>query len=123
MFEGLYVALVTPFHEGRLHEDKLRELVRFHIKAGTDVNTKDSAGWTPLHLAAMGGHVEIIAALIDAGADPNAAGQMGKTPLVVAQEKRQDAVIQMLQPAGQNATGGRPLVDGGLGVSGVLDAF
>lgn len=37
MFEGLYVALVTPFREdGQLNEEKLRELVRFHIAAGTD---------------------------------------------------------------------------------------
>ncbi len=37
MMEGLYVALVTPFKkDGSLNEDKLRELVRFHIDAGTD---------------------------------------------------------------------------------------
>ncbi len=37
MFSGLYVAMVTPFREdGSLHEEKLRELVRFHIEAGTD---------------------------------------------------------------------------------------
>jgi 4-hydroxy-tetrahydrodipicolinate synthase len=36
MFRGLYVALVTPFKEdGSLHEEKLRELVDFHIEAGT----------------------------------------------------------------------------------------
>jgi 4-hydroxy-tetrahydrodipicolinate synthase len=35
--KGLYVALVTPFREdGNLNEEKLRELVRFHIDAGTD---------------------------------------------------------------------------------------
>lgn len=37
MFRGLYVALVTPFKEdGSLNEEKLRELVQFHIEAGTD---------------------------------------------------------------------------------------
>jgi len=37
MFRGLYVALVTPFHQdGSLNEDKLRELVDFHIDNGTD---------------------------------------------------------------------------------------
>jgi 4-hydroxy-tetrahydrodipicolinate synthase len=37
-FKGLYVALVTPFNQkdGSLNEAKLRELVQFHIKAGTD---------------------------------------------------------------------------------------
>lgn len=37
MLRGLYIALVTPFKEdGSLNEDKLRELVRFHIDAGTN---------------------------------------------------------------------------------------
>jgi len=31
------VALVTPFKEGRVDWDKLRELVEFHLDAGTDV--------------------------------------------------------------------------------------
>ncbi len=37
MFSGSMVALVTPFKEGRVDEKKLRELVDFHIKNGTDV--------------------------------------------------------------------------------------
>jgi len=37
MFSGLYVALVTPFtEEGELNEAALRELVRFHVEAGTE---------------------------------------------------------------------------------------
>lgn len=37
MFHGLYVALVTPFNsDGSLNEDKLRELVDFHVESGTD---------------------------------------------------------------------------------------
>jgi len=36
MFKGSMVALVTPFKDGRLDEDKLRELVEFQIKNGTD---------------------------------------------------------------------------------------
>jgi 4-hydroxy-tetrahydrodipicolinate synthase len=37
MLKGLYIALVTPFRDdGGLNEEKLRELVNFHIDAGTD---------------------------------------------------------------------------------------
>ena len=37
MLEGLYIALVTPFKkDGSLNEEKLAELVRFHLDAGTD---------------------------------------------------------------------------------------
>lgn len=36
MFSGSMVALVTPFKEGKVDEKKLRELVDFHVKKGTD---------------------------------------------------------------------------------------
>jgi 4-hydroxy-tetrahydrodipicolinate synthase len=35
-FQGSLVAMVTPFHDGRIDEDKLRELVEFHVAHGTD---------------------------------------------------------------------------------------
>ena len=37
MFKGLYVAMVTPFDKnGKVNEEKIREMVRFHIEKGTD---------------------------------------------------------------------------------------
>lgn len=37
MFTGLYVAMVTPFdRDGKVNEEKIREMVRFHIENGTD---------------------------------------------------------------------------------------
>jgi len=36
VFQGSLVALVTPFRDGRVDEAKLKELVEFHIKGGTD---------------------------------------------------------------------------------------
>lgn len=35
-FQGSFVALVTPFRDGRVDEAKLRELVEFHVTNGTD---------------------------------------------------------------------------------------
>ena len=35
-FQGSLVAMVTPFHDGRIDEAKLRELVEFHVAHGTD---------------------------------------------------------------------------------------
>ncbi|MEA3368971.1 MAG: 4-hydroxy-tetrahydrodipicolinate synthase, partial [Candidatus Ratteibacteria bacterium] len=37
MFKGATVALVTPFKNGKIDEKKLKDLVEFHIKEGTDV--------------------------------------------------------------------------------------
>jgi 4-hydroxy-tetrahydrodipicolinate synthase len=36
MFKGSYVAIVTPFKNGKVDERKLRELVDWHIAEGTD---------------------------------------------------------------------------------------
>lgn len=36
IFQGSFVALVTPFRNGRVDEAKLRELVEFHAAHGTD---------------------------------------------------------------------------------------
>lgn len=36
IFQGSLVALVTPFRDGRVDEAKLRDLVEFHVKSGTD---------------------------------------------------------------------------------------
>jgi 4-hydroxy-tetrahydrodipicolinate synthase len=35
-FQGSFVALVTPFRNGRVDEGTLRELVEFHVENGTD---------------------------------------------------------------------------------------
>ncbi|MFH1836960.1 MAG: dihydrodipicolinate synthase family protein, partial [Candidatus Omnitrophota bacterium] len=36
MFKGSYVALVTPFKDGKVDEKRFRELVEFQIDKGTD---------------------------------------------------------------------------------------
>ena len=36
MFDGSWVALVTPFHRGKVDERRLRQLVEFHARHGTD---------------------------------------------------------------------------------------
>ena len=90
-----------------------------HIAAKTDLNKPDPDGWSPLHLAAMKGDVPIFQALTEAGADLKRKGRFGKTPLDVAKDKGQTAIVQFLQQGGQKR--GRGLIDGGLGVSEVLD--
>jgi len=36
MFKGSYVALVTPFENGKVNEEVFRDLIEFHIENGTD---------------------------------------------------------------------------------------
>ena len=47
------------------------DVVRLLIQKGANVKATDDAGWTPLHLAASNGYVEIARLLLEAGADPN----------------------------------------------------
>jgi ankyrin repeat protein len=103
--------------------------IRQHIAARSDLNATDKAGWTALHLAAMAGDVPMVQLLADAGADVARPGPGGQTPLHVAREKGQTSVVQYLvsrpPPApepGAPERSGRRLMDGGLGVSEVLDA-
>ena len=93
--------------------------VQQHIAAKTDLNKPNTAGWTSLHLAAMKGDLAMVQALSAAGTDVKRKGKAGKTPLDVARERGQTAIVQFLQPRYEKR--GRALIDGGLGVSEVLD--
>ena len=57
-------------------------VVRQHLAAGTDANTRGGiTGLTALHQAAFHGQAEIVALLIGAGADVNVSARRGETPL------------------------------------------
>lgn len=62
-------------------EGNFEDLCYFVEKEKDDVNEKSFNGTTPLHLAALYGHTEIVKYLISAGADVNAKTDIGDTPL------------------------------------------
>ncbi len=82
----------------------LRKLnaARLLIDMGMDVNAKDSAGETPLHIAARGNMDEIAVALILAGADANAKDNSGETPLHAAASENKAEAADALIAAGAN---------------------
>ena len=82
-------------------EDGDIKRVKQHLVEGVDVNAKYKDGWTPLHMAAEGGHREIVDLLIAKGADINAtagAGGDGEgwTPLHEAAEEGHKKVVGLL---------------------------
>lgn len=40
--------------------DENAEMVQFLVESGSDVNTGDNEGWTPLHAAASCGFIQIV---------------------------------------------------------------
>ena len=77
------------------------EAVKQHLAAGTLVNVKTGNGWTPLELAAEGGHGEIVELLIVAGADLHARtvpmlGGGGWTPLHAAARQGHREIVELL---------------------------
>lgn len=69
------------------------ETVKSLVAKGVDVNARrQEQGWTALHYAASGAHLQIVEVLLQAKADPNAVGSAGSgissNPRVVAQAGR-----------------------------------
>ena len=77
------------------------EAVKQHLAAGTNVNTKDSQGWAPLHLAADRGHKKVIELLIAKGANVNAKDQKGRTALDWAEEQNKEITYLLRKQGGK----------------------
>ncbi|KAK6526495.1 hypothetical protein TWF694_005078 [Orbilia ellipsospora] len=71
------------------------EVVELFLKYGTEVAIEDSRGWTPLHIAAYYGFVEIGELLLDHGADVNL-GPGGYTPLHIAVLREHTEFVEFL---------------------------
>ena len=54
-----------------------------------NVNTRNSAGWTPIQLAAFHGHIAVVKLLIAAEADPSIANRFGMNAFALAQDDPQ----------------------------------
>jgi ankyrin repeat protein len=72
------------------------ESLKLLLKAGGDINGKDSRGLSPLHEAARWGWNDVVQFLVDNGADVNAKDNRGNTPIDSA-----------LGKAGGNSRGGQ----------------
>jgi ankyrin repeat protein len=71
------------------------------ISGGADVRAKAKMEWTALHQAAVKGHGEVVARLLEHDVDINAqAGRVGQTPLYNAAFKGHDHIIKLLLDKG-----------------------
>ena len=91
----------TAMHSAvsRLHAD----VVRILLDAGANPNVRQSAGWTPLHAAAMNGDRISVELLLAAGADPTATNEEGRSVTDLANESGDDATADRIRSALQAA--------------------
>ncbi len=90
----------TPMRNQALHAllalSKDADMARLLMERGADVNAVQTAGYRPLHQAAVAGREDLVRMLLDAGADKAARCDRGKTPAEYARERGHAAVAAML---------------------------
>ncbi|KAM9207423.1 ankyrin repeat and SAM domain-containing protein 6 isoform 2-T2 [Dugong dugon] len=75
-------------------------LVRFLLRRGASVNSRNHYGWSALMQAARFGHVSVAHLLLDHGADVNAQNRLGASVLMVASRGGHLGVVKLLLEAG-----------------------
>jgi len=73
-----------------------REIERFLVLQGADVNKQDQSLWTPLHIAVSAGYEDIVKDLLEAGADVKGVNDKGITPLHYAASKNRVEIGKIL---------------------------
>ena len=81
------------------------DVIKQHIKAGSDLNVKDPMGGSsPLISAALFGKTEMAKRLIDAGADLNIQNNDGSTALITAAFFCRTDIVKLLLEKGADKT-------------------
>lgn len=115
-------------HEAAVTADLAK--VKRIVASGVNINQRDKKKVTALHIAAYYGqkdHIRLAKWLLDNGADTSLKDYKGKTPEDVAVDRGNDDIAKLLAGAassgggGGKSGGGRQLMDGGTGVSEVIN--
>ena len=77
------------------HLEACNYLIQNH---GANVNAEDQFKYTPLSLAAQGGHSAVVKLLIESKADPVTQTVYGETPLMIAARNGHAEVVDTLLP-------------------------
>lgn len=76
-------------------------IVRRLLENGANPNSRQSAGWTPLHAAAQNADLASVEALLAAGADPAATNDEGRSVEALAEERGDEPTIERIRSAVQ----------------------
>ncbi|XP_071533218.1 uncharacterized protein [Panulirus ornatus] len=106
-------SMETPLHiavqSGRKDAESVLAAV-VEVGTRTALNSKNSLGHTPLHLAIFEHHLNLLRILLTSGADTNTEDQLGHTPLVSAARDATWGAVALLLAAGAHT---KRLIQGG----------
>ena len=76
------------------------KIVKFLLRNGSDVNTKNNEGDSPLHMSCMSGYHRVVKTLIKNGADINSKNLKGETPLHISSYVNELKITKILMENG-----------------------
>jgi ankyrin repeat protein len=85
-----------------------RDVIRFLVQRGAQINSLDASGQTPLIIAVKNGNRLVAKHLIDNNADVNVAGKNGATPLAIAIQINNQDLVSLLKSKGARNTVNNP---------------
>ena len=86
----------TQLHGACSYRGDVTEVLSLLYVRGHKINVQDNDGNTPLHLACLYGHSDIVETLMLAGADGTITNDDGKTPAQVAERGRYNELLKLL---------------------------
>ena len=103
---GSTALLLVTYHNceelGKTECPSVIRIAKCLIEAGSDVNTKNFFGFTPLMSAARKGHMGLVQYLLSVGADWTLQDEHGDTALLIAAQSGYPNICNILQNLGGN---------------------
>ena len=100
--DGMTAFIQSTF--GILSKKVSTEVMDLLLENGADVNSalisKNAAGWTALHFAAINGDIELAEYLILQGVNVNHTSDEGSTALSLAKQEKYEALVSLLKEHG-----------------------
>ena len=112
-------------YKSNQYPDTVKELLALSSSNhALSLNLQNASGNTPLHWAALNGHLPAVKLLIEAGADPTVINQAGKDAVYEAEanEKNELAAWLLTEGKGLESAAGSSGVQGAVGADGEVDA-
>lgn len=100
--DGMNAFIRSTF--GILSKKVLTEVMDLLLENGANVNSalisKNAAGWTALHFAAVNGDYDLVKYLLSRGANVNHTSDEGSTALSLARQEKYEALVSLLKKHG-----------------------